>query len=228
MQQVWYNFPGFWVRDDGLISQGKDGPWSRGVRLCVNSDKVLKKGHTPKYYFVLPLQEVIYVHRLVALAFCDNPNVKAFNRVDHISGDSLCNKSTNLRWLNAQLNSMNQSGNKNCFLMKRSGKWRSQVTVNGKVHRWGAFKTFRQAHLAALRFKEAEFTKIYRTFITNETETTATSQYLLGRPGPIVLEPPLPGVGVCGACVLRPQKQRVHNPLSKAGGTAGAAATATN
>ncbi len=37
--------------------------------------------------------------RLVALAFCANPDPENANTVDHIDGDKLNNHADNLRWL---------------------------------------------------------------------------------------------------------------------------------
>ena len=206
------------VRQDGFISQtGKDGPWIRGMLVCTNGDRVRLKGTTPKYYYVVHRHPVfLYVHRLCAQAFCENPNKGEFRMVDHISGDSLNNNFSNLRWLNHQLNCMNQNGTRNCYFMKRCKKWRAVVTVNKKRHAWGYFKSYRQAHLSAQSFKSAKFTEIYRSFISNETPTTATCQYLLGRPGPVVHGPPVHMPGVCGACLLRPKELCVCDKLPKA------------
>ena len=208
-------YPGIFIRQDGLVSvAGKGGPWFLGHRVCVNGDKVRAKGQTPKYYYIVHFGlEFIYVHRLVARAFCENPNILEFRVVDHISGDSLANHFSNLRWLNHQLNCMNTSGTRNCFFMKRSRKWRASVTIHRKNYRWGHFHSYRQAHLAAQSFKAAKFTEIYRSFIENETPTTATCQYLLGRPGPVVHGPPVHMPRICGACLLRPKEQCVCRKL---------------
>ena len=211
--------PNLYVRSDGFVSlHGETGPWARGTRVCINSDLVRLKGRTPKYYYVVIIDyQFLYVHRLVALAFCENPNEAEFRLVDHISGDSLSNAASNLRWLNHQLNSMNLSATRNCYRMKQSKKWRATVTINGHRYRWGYFKTYRQAHLSAQEFKAVKFTEIYRSFISNETETTRTCQYIHGRPGPTVHGPPVHNPRVCGACLLSPTQHCVCNPLPPPG-----------
>ena len=220
--------PDVWVREAGFVStKGSDGPWSLGTRVCINSDLVRLKGRTPKYYYVVVRDYLfLYVHRLVALAFCENPNPSEFRMVDHISGDSLANAASGLRWLNHQLNCMNQTGTRNCFFMKKAKKWRASVTINKKRYKWGYFKTFRQAHLSAQSFKAAKFTEIYRTFISNETPTTATCQYLHGRPEPTLYGPQVHHPGVCRACLLRPQEQCVCDKLSSSGSEESEAPTA--
>ena len=48
------------------------------------------------------------LHRLVALAFVDNPRPDIFATVDHKDHNTLNNAPENLRWVNPQLNRLNQ------------------------------------------------------------------------------------------------------------------------
>ena len=47
------------------------------------------------------------VHRLVAMAFVDNPNPEVFTVIDHIDGNKDNNHSSNLRWCNQKINTLN-------------------------------------------------------------------------------------------------------------------------
>ena len=125
-----------WVRSDGLISYPyQNGPWVPGFKICVNRKKVLANKHTPKLYFrhIHLGSRAYFVHRLIALAFCENPCIEHFHHVDHINGDSLDNRSCNLRWCCRVLNSANQNS-KNAYFHKRrkKKKWGARIIFNKK------------------------------------------------------------------------------------------------
>lgn len=61
--------------------------------------KMRKSFISNKGYRMLELGGKKYlVHRLVANAFCENPDRERFNVVDHINTDTLDNRADNLRW----------------------------------------------------------------------------------------------------------------------------------
>jgi len=73
--------------------------------------------------------------------------------VDHINGDTLDNRASNLRkcshaenMRNRKIHKNNVSGFKGVYPDK--GKWRAKITANGKIFRLGTFETPEQAHKA--------------------------------------------------------------------------------
>lgn len=65
--------------------------------LCfVKGEKPSATGHIRVDLYRHCKRERIYIHRLVALHFIDNPN--GYNEVDHIDGNPTNNHYTNLRW----------------------------------------------------------------------------------------------------------------------------------
>ena len=88
---------------------------------------------TNGYYYVSLVSDLKVsnktIHRLVAIAFIDNPEEKEC--VDHINRDRLNNNVENLRWCTRQENMMNKSKRKN-----KSGH--SGVSYNYYKHKWVA------------------------------------------------------------------------------------------
>lgn len=56
------------------------------------------------YYRVNILRKCYFVHRLVALAFCENPDKERYTIVNHIDNNPLNNKADNLEWTNLKGN----------------------------------------------------------------------------------------------------------------------------
>ena len=103
-------------------------------------------------------KKAILAHRLAwALHTGSWPN----GEIDHINGDESDNRLVNLRDTSKSVNQQNKrnprSDNKSGFMgvcwHKGAGKWRAQITVNGKVIYLGLYETTEAAHAAYLRAK---------------------------------------------------------------------------
>jgi hypothetical protein len=108
-----------------------------------------------------------HVHRVVARAFVPNPRPDIFNMVDHIDCDRLNNHYTNLRWVDAALNSANRKNSRNVRErrdevrpQKRTKKWEAAYTVGGKKAT-KCFATEAEATEWAHREKAVAWQKLY-------------------------------------------------------------------
>jgi hypothetical protein len=62
----------------------------------------LSGGHQGSRYLCLSTNDFKYVHRIVATAFCPNP--EGLRTVDHMDGNKLNNKASNLQWVSHKRN----------------------------------------------------------------------------------------------------------------------------
>jgi hypothetical protein len=113
-----------------LVSQGDD----KDGYLCLN------------LYDNINNRSRLRVHRLVAIAFIDNPDNKTL--IDHIDGNVKNNNLNNLRWATNQENCRNRkldSRNKLGFkgIVYREKKKRYEANINAKYI--GLFKTIEEA-----------------------------------------------------------------------------------
>lgn len=74
--------------------------------------KNIKHPRKKLYYYRVSLskdyeRKLIYVHRLVAMAFIPNPNNYPF--IDHIDRNGLNNSASNLRWCTQEMNMQNEN-----------------------------------------------------------------------------------------------------------------------
>ena len=97
----------------------------------------------------------IFMHRLILGA---NKGLV----VDHINGDGLDNRRSNLRIctpaqnrMNLRMNCRNKSGARGVSSYKRTGRWRAQIAVGGKKIHIGIFDSIVEAS-AAYEAKAAE------------------------------------------------------------------------
>ena len=115
------------IKDNYFVSSNGD------IR---NGDKILKGTTTYQGYKIYTiLGKTECAHRLVALAFIQNPN--NYTLVDHIDGNKSNNNYKNLRWYSPSLNQYNKTthskttGKKYIYLLKnRSKNFRVLIKIN--------------------------------------------------------------------------------------------------
>ena len=107
----------------------------------------MNRGKEGYYYFNTKINKKIhklFVHRLVAEHFIENPKNKPC--VDHINRISTDNCVTNLRWTTTRENSYNlsmlntnTSGYMGVYKDKKTNKWIAAIRINGKKTHLGRF-----------------------------------------------------------------------------------------
>jgi hypothetical protein len=123
----------------------------------VKTGKIMKQSVNTNGYYNLTLwknkkQFCARTHRLVALAFMDNPLNKPC--VDHIDGNKLNNNVKNFRWATKQENNRNQkltdkntSGVKGVYYDKSRSKWCARYSLNNKTVSLGRYNTLEEAKI---------------------------------------------------------------------------------
>jgi len=143
--------------DGGLVWRVNKGRAKVGMKAHTNSTG----------YKLFRINQQNYLeHRLIwAWHYGDVPEY-----LDHINGNYLDNRIENLReathaenMRNRKTPSHNKSGVKGVYMTK--GKWRSQVTINGKVKHLGSFDDLQEAAAAV----ETARTKYHASFANSGT-----------------------------------------------------------
>lgn len=94
-------------------------------------------------------QMSLYVHRLVALAFCNPPGSWEKLQVDHINGDRTDNKAENLRWVTRKDNNSTELARKRKSENTRHSNRKNQI-IKAVDKNTGAVSYFSNARKAAL------------------------------------------------------------------------------
>lgn len=124
--EIWKEIPGYeglyQVSNLGRVKSLSRDIWN-GKAFFTSKEKILKPNILAKGYLQVELKKdkkrhPSQVHRLVALAFVNNPNVE-YNQVNHINGQKQDNRADNLEWCN---NSLNQLHAWSTGLQKVSGR----------------------------------------------------------------------------------------------------------
>ena len=78
--------------------------------------------------------------------------------VDHIDGDGLNNKKSNLRIVTQQGNNRNRRGNpKNYYYDRKNDRWAVNLTINNKTVYFGSYETEEEAKDKAKRVREEHY-----------------------------------------------------------------------
>ena len=122
------------------------------------TNRILKPStHTDGYKLIKlsknEIRKMFYIHRLVGLAFLENPDNKPM--IDHIDENKANNIVKNLRWATSSNNGCNQgkqinnkSGFKGVSFDKHANKFIAYIRINGKNKNLGAFETAKEASVA--------------------------------------------------------------------------------
>lgn len=143
----------------------KDGNlyWKKPTSNRVKKDDIAGTLTNHGYRFLSFNKKRLYVHRLIFYFF----NGYYPKYVDHINGNRQDNRIENLRECTNSQNSANKnklntnkSGFKGVHLVKSTGKWRSQITIDSKCKHLGYFETPEQANEAY----QQEYKKHFKEF----------------------------------------------------------------
>lgn len=138
----------------------EDGSFVRKVTTSSNAQKGSWAGYVAKNgYRYLSINNKKYLaHRLAWLySYGEMPE----GNIDHIDGDGLNNRISNLRECNQSQNAANSKGKNGEVgmkgVIKQAGKFRARIKVAGKSKHLGYFSTAEQAHQAYCEAAKQEF-----------------------------------------------------------------------
>jgi len=144
-------FQGWRVHSDGWVIK-PNGQFFRG-HFKTNTNRT---GSNPKLYWCVNLAKRPHrVHRLIAKALVKNDYPDVCTEVDHINGDSLDNRTCNLRWCTHAINLLNQQNNPH--LNKSGTRW---VASACNTH-LGTYDTKEEARAVVKKFKDEKEARLW-------------------------------------------------------------------
>jgi hypothetical protein len=171
-QEIWRAVDGFMnfeVSNHGRVRNVKNGRMIKQT-LYIHNKTGYKQYlcHLSKLVDGRRFDKRAQLSRLVALAFCANPNDETV--VDHLDNNSLNNHYTNLRWCTSQQNQWNTTKQRNktsvykgVYFHQSTQKWTAQITINKKQTHLGLFLSevdAAHAYDAKARIHFGEFAKL--------------------------------------------------------------------
>ena len=108
--------------------------WNSKTNKPVALSKCHFSNHKSRGYLACMLysggaQKHVFVHRLVASVFCENPNPETYTIVDHIDNDPRNNLASNLRWVTPRINATDAFNNE----LQKYTRWLIQKTQEGTI-----------------------------------------------------------------------------------------------
>ena len=139
------DYPGYFVSNQGNV---------RGIRKPEQNMKLTKNKTTGYRQVNCAGGTNVRVHRLVAKAFCENPNNHVV--VDHINRIRDDNRAENLRWVTQSQNIVNKTIKPKNISIHHNG-YQVQITRNKKIYSeyfqtLAEAETARDAYLATLPY----------------------------------------------------------------------------
>lgn len=112
--------------------------------LKCNRKKILKPSINARGYLQVNLGKTINIHKLVAMAFLNHIPCGMTLVVDHINNNKLDNRVDNLQIISQKENTLKSFRKKSSKYIgvcwdKKNYKWKSHITVNGKLKYLGRF-----------------------------------------------------------------------------------------
>ena len=151
------NYENYFISNFGNVKNNKT---NKIMKQCNHRQGYKKIGLTKNGN-----RKMFLIHRLVALAFLENPDNKP--KVDHIDENKANNNVKNLRWATVQENQSNQgkyknntSGFKGVSFNKPLNKYSAQIHINYKKQHLGYYETAEEGS----RVYEKKAKEIHREF----------------------------------------------------------------
>ena|SRR5690554_2824929 len=109
-KEMWKDVPGFdgmyQISNSGRVRSWRNNRWGRAKRPKILQSHTLKNGYDA---VSLGRGNKMYIHRIMATAFIPNPENKP--QVNHIDGNKVNNRISNLEWVTQKENSIHASNN---------------------------------------------------------------------------------------------------------------------
>ena len=116
------------------------------------------------YYMIKCFRKFYYVHRLVAIAWVENPAPSHFLVVHHLDNNQVNNNYTNLEWTTESMN-LAQRVNMRLAKRTRSGMWKSSFIFDKRVYTGEQLYSEKKDAIAFSQKKKTDLINAKRNYI---------------------------------------------------------------